>query len=160
MKKNALYLVVAFILLFFIVLAVMLWRFSDVQFLPAAAIDFAKEKLDLNYSAKSGDDWYEQVAALNNKNSVLPATLMYIKLGQTAQVDEKPLIKYGLFISKCDSYSIFCLNRLAEQLGVAVTVVRKSDATQIVIAVENEADALKLVSNLKKLNIHSKIKEI
>ena len=110
-SKNALYIALAFIMLFLIITAVVLINYARVakpvfDLTPIAPITWS----DTN---KSVDGWMANVAKLNKSSDVLPVNLMYIELNERkSRLDyhtNNKTLRYQVLISKCTDYSIFCM---------------------------------------------------
>lgn len=156
---KALYFVFTFIFVLAITASITLWRFSLVE--PPKLEKVASQNIDSNYIPAQGNHWFDRVANFSQSVDVLPTNLMYIAINNgDNNTIPSPKAKFELLISKCDFYSIFCINRLASALGVGLTLIKRGDENKIILSVENKNIALNLVSDLQKYNIHSKIKEV
>ena len=161
-SKNALYIALAFIMLFLIITAVVLINYARVakpvfDLTPIAPITWS----DTN---KSVDGWMANVAKLNKSSDVLPVNLMYIELNERkSSLDyhtNNKTLRYQVLISKCTDYSIFCMQRVAKSLDIELSLVRQNGSHTIFINTNSAVTANSFITNLKKYNINSTLKEV
>lgn len=156
---NALYLLVAFVVLFLIGVFIYLWRYSLGESPYVEPVK--KEELKLAYQAKQGEDWIDSFANFKESpKDILPTNLMYIEINKNALQGFKTNKKFELLLDRCDFYSIFCLNNLSKKLGIDLTIVKKGKENSIVFSTNNPDSIDDFVLKLKRFNIHSQIKEI
>lgn len=161
-SKNALYIAFAFITLFLIITAVVLINYSRVA---KPVFDLAPiTPLVWNDENKSVGGWMANIAKITKSNDILPVNLMYIELNERknplkAHENAKKL-RYEIHISKCTDYSIFCMQRVAKDLNIELSLVRHGDSHTIFISANSAAVANSFITNLKKYNINSTLKEV
>lgn len=159
MKRNATILIFAFVFAFMIFVGVMLWKQLSVS-PPMFETGVAGEQ-NFDFVAPETNSVLDKFVNLDKSKTDLPVNLVYIKVSDNSPIPvEAKEYKYELIIPKCDLYSIFCLNRLAQSLDIKLSIVKNGEKNQIFISSFDENAASTLVLDLKKFNVHSTIKEI
>lgn len=159
MKVNLIFVAFAFVIIFILGAAILLWRFSFVGSPHFQNLDL--KSYDLNSTVSNITDTIQEKIA-NLKRSDLPANIMYIKIDK----DELEEIKSGnkfnfeLVLDNCDLYSVFCLNRLTKNLNIELTIVKVGEANKIFITSNDIKSAQILIADLKRYNINSQLVEI
>ncbi|EAH8300357.1 hypothetical protein YY96_04190 [Campylobacter fetus] len=156
MRLNSLFIVFIILLLLFLSGGALLWKFSQVGAPHTTAVQNISN--DLGYSYKEAGNWFEKIAAFTKNDSILPTNLMFIEINDNAKFDQSQKY-FELVIDRCDFYSVFCITRVANEFKVNLTIVKKGDDAIIHLNTDDKKAAQDIVSNLKKYNIHSKIKE-
>ncbi|RAZ52955.1 hypothetical protein [Campylobacter hyointestinalis] len=156
MKLNSFFIIICFLTLLLFGAGAFLWKFAEV---PAPRFYQPKDiNSSTEFTYKEAGTWFEKVAMFAKKDYVLPTNLMLIEIDGNSKF-AKGGRYFELLLDKCDFYSIFCINRVTKEFGVDSTVMKKGDESLIYLNTDNKNIAQNIVLNLKKYNIHSRIKE-
>lgn len=159
MKRNATLLIFAFVFVLMIFGGIVLWR--QLSVLPPMFVKDAAGEQNFDFVAPKTNSVLDKFVNLDKSKTDLPINLMYIKVSDNSPIPPQAQeYKYELIIPRCDLYSIFCLNRLAQSLDIKLSIVKNGEKNQIFISSFDENAASSLVVDLKKFNINSTIKEI
>ncbi|AII15108.1 hypothetical protein CIG2463D_1408 [Campylobacter iguaniorum] len=156
MKLYSLFLVLGFLALLILGTVVFLWRFAQVS--TPQIYTTKTDSSVLSYAYKQTNSWFEKVAMFAKKDYVLPTNLMLIKMDNNSEFGESKG-SFEIILDRCDFYSVFCITRVAKEFGVDATIVKRGLDSLIYLNTADQKRAQNIVLNLKKYNIHSKIKE-
>lgn len=149
MRLNNVYIILLFLI--FVILGSLLYLFKALQ-IPKT------NESSPNYTPVYADykretSWLDKVGS--RSKYIPPSNLIYIKVDD--KIDVTKSLK--IVIDRCDAYSIFCVTRVVKELDIGATILKNGDIGIIYLASENKNLANQIIENLKRYNIHSKIKE-
>lgn len=154
--KWSLLIVIGFLVLLVFSGGVALYKFSQV-FTSAPLV--TKNDIDITKNShKQANTWFEKVATLTKKDSILPTNLMFIEIDDNSNKNSISNHSYELLLNKCDFYSFFCISKEVKRFGVDITIISKGDKSSIYLNTNDKEKVKEIVLNLQKYNIYSKIK--
>lgn len=156
MNKHSLSFTLVLLAILLVVLSVLLWKFSLVEFFPT---NFTQDENNSSNLTKNQNlSWINKVANFEETDYVLPRNLIDIRFENQNLTN---LTKtYQLIIDNCNEYSVFCLRQTMDKFGTKFTLIKENGTDLIYINLDEKSLIYDIINELKKYDIHSKAKEL
>lgn len=124
--------------------------------------EYSPPKQDLIKQEKNSKAWIEDMAQKNAREFIFPVNELFMQIDSFGEKKDGmvKLKTFRLVIDKLDRYSLFCIIQTLTSLHMPYMVVKDEKSPMIYIEEKNEKLLDKVLVELEKYDIKSKIVEV
>ncbi|MDD3324157.1 MAG: hypothetical protein PHN38_03420 [Sulfurospirillaceae bacterium] len=103
--------------------------------------------------------WVKELAQKDNKEFSFPVNELFMQIDLRESISRK-IKSYKLVIDKADTYSLFCIVQTLSTFDLPYVIVKEQKAPMIYLSDKSDTVLKKIVVELEKYDIKSKIIEV